>query len=72
MKMEWISVKEALPIDGQLVLGYGLWNGEINGAGDMMVSSGQYRDGSVLIESDCYDARLLGITHWMPLPEPPE
>ena len=57
--MEWISVKDRLP--------------DLEKADDYIV----VRKGNVETANWCYDSGrgfwydYLGITHWMPLPEPP-
>lgn len=65
---EWISVKDRLPDKGQDVLAY---RGDFNG--DMMntytyLGSENWEDDYGYRGSTEHE----GITHWMPLPEPPE
>lgn len=67
-KKEWIPVTERLPEKGQEVLAY---RGDF--FGDMMntytyLGSGNWEDDYGYRGS----AEHEGITHWMPLPEPPE
>lgn len=74
---EWISVKERLP-DEELKKFRGL-NGLENGIGHINVlgSAGKHTFRNT-VEYDgknfWYDGQLMNsrITHWMPLPEPPE
>lgn len=58
----WISVKDRLPDDYS----------------DCIVFDGEYVEPAVYYSSsgfytpDCYEAnKIKGVTHWMPLPEPP-
>ena len=68
LKMEWISVKDKLPEADKLVL--------VNGDDGVFRA---YTDGHneypswqcSPIGSYAGDSCVLGITHWMPLPEPP-
>jgi hypothetical protein len=67
-KSEWISVDERLPEKGQEVLAY---RGDFRG--DMMntytyLGTGNWEDDYGYRGS----AKHEGITHWMPLPEPPK
>lgn len=67
-KQEWISVEDRLPDKWQEVLAY---RGDFNG--DMMntykyLGSGNWQDDYGYRVSAEYE----GITHWMPLPEPPK
>lgn len=60
--MKWISVKERLPENGQLVWAY---SDDKKSSYGMMLRHGEWeviRDGFQLVE----------VTHWMPLPEPPK
>ncbi len=62
---EWISVKDRLPNEGQEVLCYG---------------GGNLMNVYIYLDDDCWEdeygywetAESEGITHWMPLPEPPK
>ena len=63
---EWISVEERLPpaSHDEIVV----WNGKWSRVGKYLAAS---------MCGDCffythYDDVLHGITHWMPLPEPPK
>lgn len=77
---KWQPIDTA-PKDGELVIGYGVWAGEINGVSDMPIiqiiywggGKGDYpgTDWWVGYGSDAY-ATWLRATHWMPLPEPPQ
>lgn len=69
---EWISVEDRWPEVGHPVIAYGIYEGEINGTGSLMVGAGVY-DGNLVVdmEADAYTAQLIGITHWQPLPSPP-
>ena len=58
---KWISVKERLPTEGDVVFG---WL-EIN-AGLILL----YRDGAFL--DLAFEEPTMLVTHWMPLPEPPK
>jgi len=57
--MEWISVKDRLPEDGEDVLFYYDY-----------ISIGWYEDEWFYDSEDKFSAEL-DITHWMPLPESP-
>ncbi len=67
--MEWISVKDRLPEHGQDVIVYGP-DGVVAYvtymANDNLLYTGFYFD-----VGGEYITLLKGITHWMPLPEPP-
>ena len=63
-KFEWVSVDEALPIDNQRVLGFGKRGG---------VNIYRYKE----FESGLHyftnsKQHIVTVTHWSPLPEPPE
>ncbi len=58
--MEWISVKERLPETSQKVL---VTDGEDL---DIMRYFGEYKG------SPDWDHGTLDVTHWMPIPAPPE
>jgi hypothetical protein len=72
--VEWISVNDRLPEDGDAIIAYGKWTGEIAGDMDYQVSSGTWdaKRKFVILDSDYYTAELIGVTHWMPLPPPPK
>ena len=65
--MHWISVKDRLPEDDGEVLAC---NGN-----DVFIAhcEGDYWAVYLLnTEDDCYEQHVVKVTHWMPLPEPPE
>jgi hypothetical protein len=65
--MEWIKCTDRMPNNGDLVFGYGHWEGEINGKNDRMsIEWGEWSDGSIMLSGDCYSVELVDITHWMP------
>ncbi len=59
---DWIRVDERLPDPGERVLGYDQFYGRI-GEAELGYSPGQL---VFIDDDDCL------ITHWMPLPNPPE
>lgn len=64
---KWISVKDRLPEDDGEVLAC---NGK-----DVFIAhcEGEYWAVYLLnTEDDCYEQHVVKVTHWMPLPEPPE
>jgi hypothetical protein len=63
----WISVKDRLPEQDMQILA---WSG---GLGDIPpFCTGGYELWNWSIKFSPNDCRLTGITHWMPLPEPPK
>lgn len=65
---EWISVDERLPEKGQSVI-FAIFNGNL-GFGYLV----ERRDGGFHFNDYLDDEPLVnisGVTHWMPLPEPP-
>lgn len=71
MAPQWISVEERLPEDGMfvLVIAYGqIENITLKGA--YQLATYYASDGFVLSEFPLLDDVV--VTHWMPLPEPPE
>lgn len=74
--MEWISVKETLPIDGQTVDCYDEEQDrhpQVEFRGGKFL--GEYQElafdtGGAYI--DDIEHEIIGVTHWMPLPEPPK
>lgn len=67
--MEWISVEDDLPLKGENILMYY----------DDLVVEGEYQNGNFYHVSSCAHFKgyckceaQKGITHWMPLPNPPE
>lgn len=71
--MEWTSVKDRLPEKNEIILLYTA-SGKINVGGyGTEVLSKYYPDVDVLeCGSIFYGESPLFVTHWMPLPEPPE
>lgn len=68
----WVSVSDRLPNDGDEVIGYGIWEGEIAGKSDgKSVEAGTWRNGEIQLSSDYYSVNLTDVTHWQPLPSPP-
>lgn len=67
---EWISVKDRLPgIDKRI--------GDHVYSADMLVYDGSRRQEAYYCHTtnewyNSYDEELIRVTHWMPLPEPPE
>lgn len=63
--MEWISVKDKLPQEFKRVLVYSDF-----GIDSKVFEGGIFYDG----ETHCYCpiGKVDGVTHWMPLPKPPE
>lgn len=60
--MEWISIKDKIP-DGEVLC--------LNKQGYYLIGYiGVMEDMTVFAEND--DQRMLYVTHWMPLPEPPK
>ncbi len=73
MKMdEWISVENRLPERQQNILAYGerslIWSG--TRLGTYQVEFSQDDDGDYWISGG--NRTLKNVTHWMPLPDPPE
>lgn len=78
---DWQPIETA-PKDGTEILGFGIWQGEVNGVDEFPTIDIIYggptartdydaRDGWWLCKTgDAYACWLLA-THWMPLPEPP-
>lgn len=61
---QWVSVKERLPEEGELVIGANIEGKYISDNG--YVGAFEYCSGIF-----CYEGVGREITHWMPLPEPP-
>ena len=59
---KWISVKKMFPKHKQVVLAYV----------DPCVEIVQWNEADELWEADAGWFKLDSVTHWMPLPEPPE
>jgi len=71
--MEWVSIKDQQPKEGQNVIAVGTWFGEITGVGETeYVGIGAWNYNRVSIASDTYSADIVEVTHWMPLPSYPE
>lgn len=70
-RQRWIPVTERLPeaTDGDYVLACVTWKDTHIDYRDAVVMAFVSEDGLVDVEMDCV---LDGVTHWMPLPEPPE
>jgi len=66
--MEWISVDNDYPKRGQPVLTYGSHCDPIVAYRVAGVDGGRW----IQYDGDVDWIGLSGITHWMPLPEPPE
>lgn len=62
--MEWISVEERLPDEGNPVLAV-----DRNKRGSEVVAS--YFNKENPYWELCWDSWPVNVTHWMPLPEPP-
>ena len=60
VSQQWLPIDSA-PRDGSCILGYGPYGVEIS----------YYNKQRIEWESHC-GTRLLELTHWMPLPEPPK
>ena len=76
MNNEWISVAERLPEEQETYLvvikewshSRGRWNHEV----DVATSGGTYIDGFWDTFNDWCEGQEVHITHWMPLPKPPQ
>ena len=70
-RTRWIPVTDRLPeaTDGDYVLACVTWKDTHIDYLDAVVMAFVSEDGLVDVEMDCV---LDGVTHWMPLPEPPE
>lgn len=66
---EWISVEEQFPEGAEKVLVFCDWSEEDYMDDDFIVA--QNMDGGYWVNGDTGDA-VYRVTHWMPLPEPPE
>ncbi len=62
---KWISIKKMVPADGIKVLVLSSSYGHI-------YEAKLYRFKNGKIKWQNYDTSIYDITHWMPLPEPPE
>jgi len=73
--VRWISVEDEMPDIAQVVLAYGVWEGEINGKEKVKtvnIAQMDNRESWNIIGTDAYAAWLREVTHWMPLPPPPD
>lgn len=76
--MKWISVKEKLPINNDVVLVFNHYDGISTGEYDSeKVRSYIEKDGSLFYTDTGWEtnyswAQRIGPTHWMPLPKTPE
>lgn len=70
-RRRWIPVTERLPeaTDGDYVLACVTWKDTHIDYQNAVVMAFVSEEGLVDVEKDCV---LHGVTHWMPLPEPPE
>ncbi len=72
--MEWISVEDELPKNGQRVRVYGQYEGELYEGDKMITAEGDWGSCGhfgVYLPADYYYAAVVKCTHWMPLPPPP-
>ena len=70
---DWISVDDRLPEDGDVVLEFGTWCGEIDGKCEFpVIEVCSIYNGMYECSGDYYSCWLEDVTHWMPLPNPPE
>lgn len=73
--MKWISADEELPPEDAWILAYG--DARNAGSTRIAVVQAAYRNGAFyfweLLSSGCgcCDGEMEGVTHWMPLPDPP-
>ena len=67
--MEWISVDDRLPEDGD----YSVFAAFVNGSVEPIHSSHvKIHMDMVHVQDWVRDNYIVGVTHWMPLPQPPE
>jgi hypothetical protein len=66
----WIPVEERLPEEGVRVLVCNIYGGSLPNQGDTgyVVDHGVMEDGEWCIQDDLF----FHVTHWMPLPSPPD
>ena len=67
--MDWISVEDRLPENGQLV--NCAWHGEVFPAGFQVIDD-DAEFFNLYLQNGCGYAEWSPVTHWMPLPDPPE
>ena len=63
MNMDWISVKDSLPAPGTKALI--VWKSR---SGNMEVAMGYKTESAWYLAG----SRIRSVTHWMPVPQPPE
>jgi hypothetical protein len=68
MVMEWISVEDELPVEGDIVWLYPLEDYQQCG---WYERTDKYDDGDVHIFKSVTEG-YISVTHWMPLPPPPK
>ena len=68
--MDWIAVTDGLPQDGQQVMTYLDWSGMAI-RGKAFHDIHYYRQGIGFVNLPDDEDRYGGVTHWMPLPQPP-
>lgn len=70
----WISVKDKLPETNTIgiahILAYDRYEGVVKA--DFLDKSANYVNGSNIFQISNTSTQLYKVTHWMPLPEPPE
>lgn len=69
-KLRWVSVKDKLPEVDKQVLAYGLEPSNIHDDG-LPYKTAIY-DGEDWISDHFCESSFVEVTHWMPLPEPPQ
>jgi hypothetical protein len=70
--MGWISVKDRLPQEDQLIVAARLYNSSMPDAAVCWFYNGEFHLWTDGIDSGEYIRLAMEITHWMPLPEPPK
>ena len=70
-KREWISVKERLPAQRVMVIGFCHTAGDDEGFNDRILVMELNRFGQFM-PFNCSPIKDNSVTHWMPLPEPPK